>query len=376
MRIAEVNLPNIHHFTDHLGRKRYRVRKYVNGKRKYLGELPVDSDPNSPEFLAAYHAIMRGERPADALAGVAARGGSDTVANAISQYLDSTTFREDADSTQALRRPMLNSVQRLVGTLPLAKMDRTWIERWLEQASTKNVQRTRYLAIRAFLKWAHEAVHLIAVNPTDGMQIKGGTIKGHHTWTDAEIAQYRAHHALGTMARLALELMLTLAARRGDAVMLGKQHLKNGWLSYVQTKNKKRKPVTVEIPVPPELAAAIAACPSPDTSLAFVVNQWGRPFTASSFGKWFRVQTDAAGLPERCVPHGLRKGGSRIMAESDCTPHEIMAVTGHTTLKEVKRYTDAYDRKKAAARALTKVAKAASDNADASNVVPFAVTGT
>jgi len=90
----------------------------------------------------------------------------------------------------------------------------------------------------------------------------------------------------------------------------------------------------------------------------------------------------AAGLPtaedapDRCVPHGLRKGGSRVMAESDCTPHEIMSVTGHTTLKEVKRYTDAYDRKKAAARALAKVAKAASEAAEASNVVPFAVTGT
>src|SRR5215510_9064243 len=98
MRIAEVNLPNIHHWIDDLGRHRYRVRRYVNGKRTYLGELPVDSDPASPEFQAAYYAIMRGERPADALAGVAARGGSGTVNAAITQYLDSTTFRDDADS--------------------------------------------------------------------------------------------------------------------------------------------------------------------------------------------------------------------------------------------------------------------------------------
>jgi len=270
MRIAEINLPNVQHWVDHLGRKRSRVRKYVDGVRKVLGELPVDSDPASPEFQAAYHAILRGERPADALAGVAARGGSGTVNAAIQQYLDSTTFREDAESTQALRRPMLASVSRLVGTLPLIKMDRTWIERWLEQASTKNVQRTRYLTIRAFLKWAHEVVHLIAVNPTDGMKVKGGTIKGHPTWRDDQIAQFRACHPLGSMARLALELMLTLTARRGDAIALGRQHLKNGWLSYIQQKNKKRKPVTVEIPVPPELAAAIAACPSPDTALTFL----------------------------------------------------------------------------------------------------------
>jgi hypothetical protein len=70
---------------------------------------------------------------------------------------------------------------------------------------------------------------------------------------------------------------------------------------------------------------------------------------------------DEAGLPESCVPHGLRKAGCRIMAESDCTPHEIMGVSGHTTLKEVERYTKAFNRKKAAARAQAKVA-AAKDN--------------
>jgi hypothetical protein len=61
------------------------------------------------------------------------------------------------------------------------------------------------------------------------------------------------------------------------------------------------------------------------------------------------------------VPHGLRKAGCRIMAESDCTPHEIMGVSGHTTLKEVERYTRLSTGRKAATRAQAKVA-AAKDN--------------
>jgi hypothetical protein len=56
-----------------------------------------------------------------------------------------------------------------------------------------------------------------------------------------------------------------------------------------------------------------------------------------------------------------------MMADSECTPHEIMAVMGHATLKEAERYTRAYDRKHAAARAQAKVA-AAKDN-----VVPLTV---
>ena len=46
------------------------------------------------------------------------------------------------------------------------------------------------------------------------------------TWGAAEIAAYREAHPLGTTARLAIELLLNVAARRGDAHELGLQHVK------------------------------------------------------------------------------------------------------------------------------------------------------
>jgi integrase len=73
-------------------------------------------------------------------------------------------------------------------------------------------------------------------------------------------------------------------------------------------------------------------------------------------------------LPDTCVPHGLRKAGCRIMAESDCTPHEISAISGHTTLREVERYTAAADRERLAARAQAKVPAA-------NNVMPLTAVG-
>jgi hypothetical protein len=66
------------------------------------------------------------------------------------------------------------------------------------------------------------------------------------------------------------------------------------------------------------------------------------------------------------VPHGVRKADCRIMAESDCNAHEIMSVSGHSSLKEVERYTRDFGRKRLAARAQAKVAAA-------NNVVPLAV---
>jgi integrase len=332
-------------------------------------ELPVDSDPSSPEFQAAYHAALRGEKVADAVNGIKARGGSGSVRSTIEQYLDSATFREFSPGTQALRRSILNSISRIVGHLPLATIKRKWIDSWIESASTKGAGRTRYLALRPFLQWGCETVHLIDANPTDGMKVKAKESEGHATWTDEEIAQFRAHHPLGGMARLAIELVLAVAGRRGDAIALGRQHLKQDqdgewWLVFTQEKNRKRKPVKVQCPVPAELMAAIEACRGPETSLTFLTNEWGRPFDTKGFNDWFRRQVQAAGLGEHCVPHGLRKAACRIMAESNCTVHEIKSVSGHRTLKEVERYTNAVDNRKLAARARAKVAAA-------NNVVPL-----
>ena len=51
-----------------------------------------------------------------------------------------------------------------------------------------------------------------------------------------------------------------------------------------------------------------------------------------------RQWCDEAGLPH-CSAHGLRKARAAGLASLGAPPHEIMAVTGHRTLKEVERYT-------------------------------------
>ena len=56
-----------------------------------------------------------------------------------------------------------------------------------------------------------------------------------------------------------------------------------------------------------------------------------------------------------CSAHGLRKAAARRLAEAGCTAHEISAITGHASLREVARYTEAADRRKLAASAMAKV---------------------
>jgi integrase/recombinase XerD len=64
-------------------------------------------------------------------------------------------------------------------------------------------------------------------------------------------------------------------------------------------------------------------------------------------------------LPKHCSLHGLRKGGARRLADAECTPHEIMAITGHKSLSEVQRYTDDYARARLADSAMAKLQRRA-----------------
>ena len=59
-----------------------------------------------------------------------------------------------------------------------------------------------------------------------------------------------------------------------------------------------------------------------------------------------------AGLPARCTPHGLRKRCLTDLANDGKTIHQIQAISGHLTSKEVERYTKMADRARNARTAM------------------------
>jgi integrase len=62
-----------------------------------------------------------------------------------------------------------------------------------------------------------------------------------------------------------------------------------------------------------------------------------------------------AGLPARCVAHGLRKAALRRLAEHGSTTKEIAAVSGHRSLAEIERYTARADQAGLARFAIAKL---------------------
>jgi len=67
--------------------------------------------------------------------------------------------------------------------------------------------------------------------------------------------------------------------------------VKDGWLHFTQFKNRNRRPVTLDLPVLPELQAAIDA--GPCGNLTFLVTAHGKPFTTAGFGNRMRKWCDA-----------------------------------------------------------------------------------
>jgi integrase len=220
-----------------------------------------------------------------------------------------------------------------------------------ELKRTPGAANNRLKALKALFAWAIEedkAPH----DPTIGVKKVQYVTINHHSWTEAEIEQYKARHPLDTKARLALDLLRFTSGRREDAVRLGPQHISAGRLQFRQAKNEHRNPVDIDIPVHPELTRSIEATPS--GHLTFLMTSYGRPYTPNGFGNAMRDWCNQANLPH-CSAHGLRSATATQLAENQATPHELMAVTGHRSLEEVEGYTRAAEKKKLADAAMAKL---------------------
>jgi len=175
-------------------------------------------------------------------------------------------------------------------------------------------------------------------------------VVGFQTWSEAQIAQFRAHHKTGTVPRLALELLLNTGQRRGDVVLMGRQHLSSQAIRIRQSKTGQ----WVEVPIMAELAAELAQVPPGQMTFLEV---HGAPRTPGGFYNSFSDWRAEAGLPAGLSPHGLRKACGVRLAEVGCTDHELMAVLGHRTIAQVQIYTKEANRKKMAQSAMAKFAQ-------------------
>lgn len=346
---------HVSRYKDRHGKWRYRYRRKGHPGGHFTAEFGTD------EWRAELAAFDAGGVQVSS----PKRHAPGTIGHLILRYASTPIRLGPSAVTQGKVRAVLERFSLEHGHRQVADTQFEHIDKILERAAIKSTVQTAkgprpVGGIHAARKLRKELVRLfdfaikvrlIKVNPAaQAERIKQGPgkKKGFHSWTEAEIEQYRARHPLGTKPRLALELILWTGQRRSDAQMLGPDDIEDGRFVLEQGKTGK----VLGLKVAQQLLEAIAAMPPlPEGAQTYLISQTGKTWTRASFGNAFRRWCDAAGL-EHCAAHGLRKANARRMAELGHSNPALKAVGGWSRDEEVGIYTAAAEQKKLADRAI------------------------
>jgi len=334
-------------FIDKTGKERFRFRR--GGVSRYL------PPPGSAEYKAEYGKALTGVIGLDRVK----RG---TVNDLAARFYQSVGFRNVSKSWQTTLRQVIEGFReeaggdlvenfrpRHINALIARRMEQTVIN-GKRAGGTHAAQRFREVMLRLF-KFA-VAEEMIEKNPVEQAETVTHKAKGYRAWTEADIRQYRERWPLGTKARLALEIMLWTALRRGNAHKLPPPV--NGVFVGEAVKTESE----FELPVMPPLQAAIDAMPEGSTSPdCLLINDYGRPFTAAGFGNKMREWCDAAGLPE-CTAHGLRKAATIRAANLGVSQQALKALGQWKQDSEVRTYAEKANQNRLAADTLALIAAA------------------
>jgi integrase len=261
-------------------------------------------------------------------------------------------------STQAMRRGILERFRKDHGhrrVAHLEQMPEAIIQIIVSKAATPHAANNLRKVLRHLFKHAI-ALRMIKHNPVAGTERLRTKGDGHHTWSDAEIAQYRAYWPLGSVPRLVFELALELAARRAEIVTLGPQHERPATAAAPHGKlfvERLKGSNDTLVPISAELRAAIDAC-APFPHLTYLATKHGTARSFKSLTGDFRKWCEAAGLPKRCRLHGLKKSALTALAHDGASTKEMQSISGHRSLAVLQTYIDKTDQELLAEQAMAK----------------------
>jgi integrase len=343
-------------YKDRHGKWRYRFRRKGSPSGHFKHE------PGTVEFAAEYAAFK--DAAPTAIVGKE-RYAPGTIGVLVGRYCAVATRLGPTAVTQAKVRSILSKFRDDYGHYPVAGIGFEHVDAIIEKRREKvQVGKRMEGGVEAARKLRKELVRLFAFAKKAGMRpdnpvqdadrVKVSASErtgGRYSWSEQDIAQFRARHALGTRPRLAMELLLWTGQRRSDGVWLGPADITDGRVEMSQSKTGK----ALGLRVPPQLSAAIEAMPPMvPGQTTYLVTGFGKPYSKAGFGNAFRDWCDEAGLPQ-CTAHGLRKAMMRRLSEQKTSQQGIKAVSGHSGDQEVALYVAAANQRAMADDAITSV---------------------
>ncbi|NGM49231.1 tyrosine-type recombinase/integrase [Caulobacter sp. 602-2] len=334
--------PYVSKYADRHGKVRWRFRKRGHD------ETQTTAVYDTPGWWSWYFAALKGQPR---------QIGSDrtspgTFNSLIVAYYQSSGWKLLRSATQTAYRGEIERFRSAHGTKRVNDLKSSHIARMMDLKADQPAAANNLLRVLRVLMSFAQSRGWRSDNPADGVKKLIYRSDGFHSWTDGEIAQFEKRWPVGTRERLAFDLLLYTGQRSADVRTMTRSQVGGSIIWLKQQKTDER----LEIPIHPALSASLDRCGGIHPSL--ITTQYGEPFSAKGFGNWISAAAERAGLPAGCSAHGLRKAAARRLAEAGCTPHQIAAITGHKSLKEIERYTRAVDQRMSAEAAMRKVQEA------------------
>lgn len=320
------------------GKTVWYVRKGDGPRTRIHGEF------GSPEFMAAYQAAVAGvEQPK-------ADPSTKSLNWLWDSYRNSTGWKALSLATRRQRENIMSHVLEGAGREPYSAISRKHVVAGRERRAATPSQARNFLdAMRGLFRWAVD-VGFLENDPTAGINYpKRPKGQGFAVWDEDDVARYQNKWPIGTKERVWLDVLLYTGLRRGDAVRLGRQHVRDGVASLRTEKSRFNTEVT--IPILPVLQTTLDAGPCGE--LAFICGDRGTPLTKESFGNMFRVACTAAGVSKSA--HGVRKIGATRAANAGATVAELEALFGWQGGAMASLYTRSADRRRLAKGAIDKL---------------------
>ena len=292
--------------------------------------------PSTKPRLLVRQKVIRGARQTRSLSWLVAR------------YRETTAWQGLSSATKKQRENILRQILESAGDQAFAKISMATITAGRDRRAGTPFQARHFLdTLRGLFRWALEA-GFVKADPTMGVRNpprpKGD---GFIPWTEEHVAAYENRWPVGTRQRVWLDVLLYTGLRRGDAVRLGRQHIRNG----IATLKTEKTDTVVTLPILPVLAETLAAGPCGD--LTFIAGENGNPLTKESFGNLFRDACRTAGIPGSA--HGVRKIAATRAANAGATVAQLEAIFGWQGGTMAALYTRAADRRRLSIEAMSKL---------------------
>ncbi len=334
--------PHLHREVSRHGKTTWYVR-IGKGAR-----LRIAGDYGSPEFVSAYHAAVEGKGARPLKRGPA----EGSFSWGLALYRKSQAWASLSLATRRQRESIFKGIEAALGESKLSAWRRGDIVAGRDKRADRPAAARHFVeALRGLFRWALEA-GIARSDPTEGVKVTKPRTEGFAVWTEDDVAAFRARWPLGSRERVAFEVILATGLRRGDAVRVGRPHVREGVIRITTEKTGERVAVAMTF----ELVEALAAGPCGE--LTFIAGERGKPMRKESFGNWFREAANAAGVKKSA--HGIRKAAATADALAGYSDAELDAKFGWTGRRMASLYTRAANRERLSLAAAERTKKGTS----------------